>query len=136
MNQQNTVKFQPLYFWTSLTKFWPFSGPFGILFSLLLLLLLLLLLFGFLPTIFFIFFCILFCSDLKMGYNKVEWLWNYEEEIFYLMKFYEGLGWPEITWCFRKKIQNRIVFSILYFKISYLIKVYKYKFSLYKSGSI
>ena len=36
ISQQNTVKFQSLYFRTSSTNFWPFSGRSGILFSLLL----------------------------------------------------------------------------------------------------
>jgi len=46
----------------------------------------------------------------------IWWGGVFREEQFYhcLVKFYGGLGWLEITWCFRKKIWNKIVFFILY----------------------
>jgi hypothetical protein len=50
ISQQNTVKFQSLYFWTPSTNFWLFSRHFDILFLLLLFL-------GFFWTFFF---CIFF----------------------------------------------------------------------------
>jgi hypothetical protein len=52
-SQRYTVKFPSLYFWTSSTNFWPFSGRSGILFSLLIIFLI-----YFLIDLFsFLFFC-------------------------------------------------------------------------------
>jgi hypothetical protein len=61
-SQRYTVKFPSLYFWTSSTNFWSFSGRPDILFSLLLF-------FWYIFWLIF-FFSSFLCGDPKMGYNR------------------------------------------------------------------
>jgi len=90
ISQQNTVKFQSLYFWTSSINFWLFSRRFGILFSLLLF-------FGFFRTYIFDFFVFSYflCGDPKMGYNTST------TPAIQVPRLYRGGVVPQVadTWC-------------------------------------